>query len=126
MINNIRRILNEVSSTDEQEQKVVYDLDELIVMDKMLGNGGGTRADNSGAAILGNTDEDIVNNFNEANPKNSGSQLEFESRFECGNLRKAIHTGTYKWKKNSSNDRMMIFFYFSRRSSVQSYFESGC
>ena len=96
MINNIRRILNEVSSTDEQEQKVVYDLDELIVMDKMLGNGGENRADNSGAAILGNTDEDIVNNFNEANPKNSGSQLEFESRFECGNLRKAIHTGTYE------------------------------
>ena len=94
VINNIRRILNEVSSTDEQEQKVVYDLDELIVMDKMLGNGG-NRADNSGAVILGNTDEDIVNNFNEANPKNSGSQLEFESRFECGNLRKAIHTGIY-------------------------------
>ena len=36
MINNIRRILNEVGS-DEQEQKVVYDLDELIVSDKMLG-----------------------------------------------------------------------------------------
>ena len=36
MINNIRRILNEVGS-DEKEQKVVYDLDELIVSDKMLG-----------------------------------------------------------------------------------------
>ena len=105
--------MNEVSSTDEQEQKVVYDLDELIVMDKMLGGGSGTRSDNS---EVGNNDEDVVNNFNEANPKNSGSQLEFESRFECGNLRKAIHTGGRQYNlilnPDVNSDKHHQWFYF--------------
>ena len=45
-------------------------------------------------SAVSNNDEEFVNDFNEANQNTS--QLEFESRFECGNLRKAIHTGKFK------------------------------
>jgi len=107
VINNIRRILNEVGS-DEKEQKVVYDLDELIVSDKMLGR---LATDNS---AVSNNDEEFVNDFNEANQNTS--QLEFESRFECGNLRKAIHTGGRQYNlilnPDVNSDKHHQWFYF--------------
>ena len=59
VINNIRSILREVES-DEAEQVVVYDLDELVAEDKMMGR---LACDNSS---LTNDDQDFVNN-NEAN-----------------------------------------------------------
>lgn len=59
VINNIRSILCEVES-DEAEQVVVYDLDELVAEDKMMGR---LACDNSN---LTNDDQDFVNN-NEAN-----------------------------------------------------------
>ena len=58
VINNIRSILREVES-DESEQVVVYDLDELVAEDKMMGR---LACDNSS---LTNDDQDFVNN-NEA------------------------------------------------------------
>ena len=55
VINNIRSILREVES-DEGEQVVVYDLDELVAEDKMMGR---LACDNS---CLTNDDQDFVNN----------------------------------------------------------------
>ena len=79
MINNIRSVLD---GAKEAGGAVVYDLDKLIAEDKVLGR---LASDNS---KLSNEDEMFVKNFDEANEDTS--QLRFESRFECGNLRKAI------------------------------------
>lgn len=90
--------MNEVKS-EEHEQSVVYDLDELMETPENF------------SSPLGNTDESFVKNFNEAN-----SELRFESRFECGNLRKAIHIGGRQYNliltPDVNSDKHHQWFYF--------------
>lgn len=106
VVNNIRRILNGIG--EDEESTVVYDLDALISEDKMFGR---LSCDNSN---LINTDETYIENFDPDKP--TSSFLKFESRFECGNLRKAIHTGGRQYNliltPDVNSDKHHQWFYF--------------
>ena len=91
--------------SEECDQSVVYDLDELIAA---------SEAEKMSNLFLTNTDEDFVKNFDEANEDNS--RLRFESRFECGNLRKAVHIGGRQYNliitPDVNSDKHHQWFYF--------------
>ena len=100
-----------ISNEIKTDGSVVYDLDELIADDKLFFR---TTRDNSN---LTNSDEEHVQNFQEI-PTDAveSCTLTFESRFECGNLRKAIHTGGRQYDliitPDVNSDKHHQWFYF--------------
>ena len=70
---------------------------------------------------LNNSDEDYVHNYhdfqeNDQSGDGAGGTLNFESRFECGNLRKAIHVGGRQYdlilSPDINSDKHHQWFYF--------------
>lgn len=102
-------IARAVSEHPGFRQKVVFSLDELIMKEK--------RAPES----IGNNDEADVGKYDPKAP------LSFESRFECGNLRKAIHMAEHEYDLfltsdiNSSRHNQWFYFQVSNVSEDTPY-----
>ena len=101
-----------ISNEIESDGNVVYDLDELIAEDKLFSR---SSRDNSN---LNNLDENYVHNYrdDDFSLQDEQSTLNFESRFECGNLRKAIHVGGRQYdlilSPDINSDKHHQWFYF--------------
>jgi hypothetical protein len=114
-----------LKEVEESEQTVVYNLDDLIVEDRMLGR---LACDNSS---LCNNDESYIKAMEAkkqiTNPilittNNERSSLNFESRFESGNLRKAINIGDRQYNLiicpdvNAAKHHQWFYFQVSNMS----------
>ena len=107
MVKNIMSI--SPKDDTKKDGTVVFDLDQLLAEDKLYFR---SPRDNSN---LNNLDEDHVLNYQESAEEDVQTLL-FESRFECGNLRKALHMGGRQYDliltPDVNSDRHHQWFYF--------------
>ncbi|VDL60921.1 unnamed protein product [Hymenolepis diminuta] len=104
-LDDVRRVVD----GDDLIDRVVFHLDELIIQEKS----GGAR--NSGG-VLSNSDEPLLDKFDA-----DLGHLEFESRFESGNLRKVIQVRHAEYDLILSpdlNTRSHIQWFYFRVSNI--------
>ncbi|ODN03805.1 Cytosolic carboxypeptidase 1 [Orchesella cincta] len=110
-------IAKAVAETVSFRSKIVYSLDELIGKESMSDS----QLGKASKLALGNNDEADAGKFDSKSP------LSFESRFESGNLRKAVQTGDYEYDLfltsdiNSSRHNQWFYFQVGNVSDEASY-----
>ena len=106
IVHNVRSMLEDF---DEPNQTVVYNLDEIILSEERIVS-----------CPIGNDDELKI----QAAPDSVDPRqvLKFESRFECGNLRKAIHIGDRQYnlilRPDINSNKHHNWFYFQVSNMV--------
>ncbi|XP_061709083.1 cytosolic carboxypeptidase 1-like isoform X2 [Cydia pomonella] len=102
-------------SPEAYMNEVVYDLDQL---NSLAGLSDNSSQKSTESTFLSNTDEEEITKVN-----NFSTRLSFESRFESGNLRKAIQIGPREYElilmPDVNSTKRHQWFYFEVRNMIQ-------
>ncbi|XP_063375604.1 cytosolic carboxypeptidase 1-like isoform X6 [Cydia amplana] len=102
-------------SPEAYMNEVVYDLDQLNSLTGVFDN---SAPKSTESVFLSNTDEEEITKAN-----NFSTRLSFESRFESGNLRKAIQIGPREYElilmPDVNSTKRHQWFYFEVRNMIQ-------
>ncbi|XP_063548384.1 cytosolic carboxypeptidase 1-like isoform X6 [Cydia strobilella] len=102
-------------SPEAYMNEVVYDLDQL---NSLAGVSDNSAPKSTESIFLSNTDEEEITKLN-----NFSTRLSFESRFESGNLRKAIQIGPREYElilmPDVNSTKRHQWFYFEVRNMIQ-------
>ena len=114
---NARNILRENSAAKKQQRKIVFDLDELLSKDNKNNLNENFAANNDLEMIKRKNSNSSSQQQQQHNSSSSNNNdLQFESRFESGNLRRALKIDDFEYDlilcPDVNTDKHFQWFYF--------------